>query len=622
MKKRNTRKKRVKKGGVKARFPRKLGFQPVYDMIIDSNSQLSVLTTSSLKGFMVKLDINNQDINNQDINNQNIIAYKTEKNVPITSYILKFVIITERVVNLGLYNDNKKQSETRNDFIGEAKLQQLIWQASIEGSREELCPSVANLTICDNNGGKLLLNKLLTLPNIQNTELETLFKYLRTSMSSNRGLGILTMPNINNATTLNNLIKDMKNETNIGLKNIIKNFILESKIHLAAQVIMLSIELGIFNFDLHGGNTLIYKDVNNKTQTRLIDFGRASDILSDTNDYLSRVNKLPIRRELMGFYNRLEAILNLNLNLNKIPNEKKINFVKDILNYLITIDIENNNLIYNKPSAQISWIQDIINNDTLCIAVFNLNDSISQKQQSGLTEEKIEEYKRKNVFQNLDNPDTYVQNKELGFSSASQNESYHSSVASSQNSDFFEEEGSIASSQEENEGSIASGQEENEGSIASSQSELSELIFIPSQPIQFNDGLAEVPVTASASASSSAIASPKGVASFVSPSATASVSFNNSNYISSTYNSSIEPSASAIENPILSIGENNFNTESASKGNQKYHQINYDNYNQRKRFKPMKEDSVSFGGKKRKSTYKVNKKRNKRRVTKKRYKTK
>ena len=449
MKKRNTRKKRVKKGGAKAKYPNKVGFQAVYDMIIANGSQLSVLTTSSLKGFMVKLDINKLDIS----------AYKTENEVPITSYILKFVILTESVVNLGSYYGNTKQSETREDFIGEAKLQQLIWQSSIEGDREEICPSVANLTICNNTGGKLLLNKLLTLPNIKNTELERLFIYLRTSMSSNRGLGIITMPNILGAKTLNAYIKESKNVTNINEKITKELFNLQAKIHLAAQVIMLFVELCVINFDLHSGNTLVYID-SNKIKTRLIDFGRASDICStDVKDYLTIDKKAPINRVAVVFYERLENLLSLD----SITNNEKRQFVRDILNYLIGIDTENNRR-YGKIFAQMGWLNDIIGNDDSCLAVFNLFDTISTKKQSGLTEEKIQKYTERNVFQNLDNPDTYVQNKELGFSSASQNESYHSSVASSQNSDFFNsQEASVASSQGELD------------SVASSQGELNSM---------------------------------------------------------------------------------------------------------------------------------------------------
>jgi len=602
-KKRHTRKKR--KGGAKSRFPRKLGFQAVYDMIIAPNSQLSVLTTSSLKGFMVKLDVNT------DVNTD-ISAYTTEKKEPITSYVLKFVIITERVVNLVAYDGNRKQSEVRDDFIAEAKLQQLIWYSSIEGDRPELCPSVANLTICDNNGGKLLLNKLLALTK-NDAELTRLFTYLQTSMSTNRGLGILTMPNINNATTLNSLIKEMKNETNIRLQEIINDFILESKKHLAAQVIMLFLELGIFNFDLHGGNTLIYKDANNKLQTRLIDFGRASDILTNNDDYLTEVNKVPIRRHLTAFYNQLEAILNSNSNT---ENEKR-KFVDNILKYLISIDTDNNTRIYGKQTSQISWIQSIINNN-LCLEVFNLFDTISTKQQSGLTEEKIEDYKRKNVFQDLDNPDTYVQNKELGFSSASQNESYHSSVVSSQNSD-------ISLSQSEGSQGVDEGsQGVDEGRLASSQgqnsSELSELVFIPREPIEFNDGLAELPVTASArliaTDSATASASARPIAS-----TTASLVA-----IASTTASATPLSTFSIpEDANLSIPNNIFVSnieESASEEDPIYHKINYNNSRKapvRKVRQSINKSSGRYWGG-RKSIRR--KKNNKRRVTKKRYSSK
>jgi hypothetical protein len=142
-------------GGLKLKNPQKyigkIEFTPIMDMINNPSSVLDVLTYKSLKGFMITLDISPEETEYLGLD----IYYKFTK--PITSFILKFAVITENNdEELPIYRNINKSSESERSFHDEAKLQQNIWRKSISGGRPEVCPPVANFSLFDNTNSNEL----------------------------------------------------------------------------------------------------------------------------------------------------------------------------------------------------------------------------------------------------------------------------------------------------------------------------------------------------------------------------------------------------------------------------------------------------------------------------------
>lgn len=394
---------KIKKGGSRARYPDKKGFQAVYDMLGSENSTLSILTTSSLKGFMLKLDV----VAGED-------SYRTDANIPINSYILKFVVISERVAYLEDFEGNRKQSETRTDFIEEAKMQQSISLASIEQLQHEICPSVVNLSIFENKDAEVLLDNLINmydLPELK--ELTDLFKYLKRQLTGTRGIGILTMPNITGSQTLYTFNNNprISNEVKINIKA-----------QLAAQVLILFLYLCVIHFDLHSNNSLVFLNpATNNYETRIIDFGRVSDICDfNKTDYINKDNKSRINNKLEEFFEEFK--------LRIITDNEKRDFVKKVLNYIYKFDLDR-----HYGTAQMKWIDEIKNNPNNCLKVFQkLDDIIFSGKPSTFTPEKIQKYTNIGVIQDLSNPDNYIQKASLNVSAPDDFSSYHSS----QNSNY------------------------------------------------------------------------------------------------------------------------------------------------------------------------------------------
>jgi hypothetical protein len=79
----------IRKGGLKLISREKQGFDPIYEMINDVGSELSVLTTDSLKGFMIALNVP------KHVSEYDIIDTNTGEFIRATEFLLKIVIITQ-----------------------------------------------------------------------------------------------------------------------------------------------------------------------------------------------------------------------------------------------------------------------------------------------------------------------------------------------------------------------------------------------------------------------------------------------------------------------------------------------------------------------------------------------
>ena len=253
------------------------GFTPVYDMVIHESSKLSVLTTNSLKGFMINLTVDSTESKYLNLRG-------TRFTNPVTNFILKFVILRgkEDFTDLDDYKGVYKSFETQESFFEEAKFQQDIWKRSIIGGRPAICPSVANLSMFDTiNSANLIW---FFLRKVKQEPSSSVFNFLLNNSKINgRGIGILTMPAITQSTTLHEFSKLPDNSMFFGKEISYKHELYVVSV-VFAQIVRLFIEIGVIHFDLHSGNVMVYLTPDQKLKTALIDFGKASNIMSDEPD--------------------------------------------------------------------------------------------------------------------------------------------------------------------------------------------------------------------------------------------------------------------------------------------------------------------------------------------------
>ena len=386
-------------GGLKLRDPEKyelsgkIGFDPITNMINSPDSELKLLTYRSLKGIMFILNVLPEHTEYLGLD-ENFTIDK-----PITSFVLKVVIISvgDKEIPLWPYQDTKnenypKYTETENSFFEECKLQQKIWEKSIRGGREPICPSVANLVFFANYESKDMLNFFMI--KLQNQtpldiESERAINYLLDMLrNANYRLSIMTMPAVENTLTL----EDFKIHNNLNQVN-------NAIIYAMAQMLRLFIEIHVIHFDLHSHNVLVYPDGMGGVKCFLIDFGSASDL---ENPILNKfINDENVRQfyleEASNYYDNF-------FNLRNSTDVKKTKIVKDIANIVGRADqIENNRIFqFDDPRRfQMLWIQILPNN--LFKDVFNIaNQLMIVPIPEKLSLTTIQRYKRQNYLINFD----------------------------------------------------------------------------------------------------------------------------------------------------------------------------------------------------------------------------
>ena len=381
-------------GGLKLKNKKKTGFKPVYDMINSDSGNLQLLTYKSLKGFMITVNVIDNDSEYLTLNSNN----KFMK--PVTSFILKFAIITpNNDTSLPHYKTISKSSESQDSYFEEAKLQQNIWKKSISGGRPAICPPVANFSLFDNDNSERLLN---FLRDKTDSDTKDIFRYLLDYVEKNRnsGIGVIVMPTIENSTTLSDFIRK-PNETKfngIVINNITKN---SAKSHVSAQISRLFLDIGVIHFDLHAGNALIYITPTNEIKSLIIDFGRASNFMSDVDDdYLKKNEKELFQGMKDEFFNSLFDVVNKN-------DDDKIEFIISLLDNIAYVDHTKNQEKFNysdKKAYQMDWYRDYPkNNKKVVMNAFEiLKESISVKEDK-IQPKTITTYEKEGLFINFNN---------------------------------------------------------------------------------------------------------------------------------------------------------------------------------------------------------------------------
>ena len=353
-------------GGLKLKNIEKYGFTPVYDMADKDSSIVSLLTASSLKGFMFNLIVD-------ESNSEYLTLNGTQFTSVVTKFILKFVVITGNPnFYLGDYNGVRKSSESINTFFEEAKLQQHIWKKSITGGGPAICPSVANLSMFNwINSARLLsffFHKTYARPDTS----EAFDFIFNSSNKESRGIGVLVMPTITQSTTLGRFVNLPDNSHFYGkaITDVEKS---EAVSNVFAQIVRLFIEIGVIHFDLHRGNALIYLTPELEIKSSLIDFGRASDILSGaTDNFLTKTEKEEYAKvEMKKFYDEILSLIRDGNN----SNERKSEYMLGVLDYIARADFTvNNERYYNNDGVgyQMRWYANYVNSIPLMARAFDI----------------------------------------------------------------------------------------------------------------------------------------------------------------------------------------------------------------------------------------------------------
>jgi hypothetical protein len=371
-----------KVGGLKLIDASKTGFQPIYEMLNNSNSQISILTVSSLKGFMLDLFIPENESLYTTLNESKQLTKK------VSNFIFKIAVTSPKNnTKLPNFNSYSKATETTESFFEEAKLQQMIWEKSIQGGNREICPSVANFTLFDNNNSTFFLSFLKTRNT--NNEFQTLMDYLIYITSNvEYAIGVIVMPKMNNSFVLER-ITDSSREYRAGFFS-----------DIIAQIVRLFLVIKVIHFDLHTGNVLLYLFKNKIPSSDIIDFGRASNLSDNKADeYLDIEEK--------QFY--LENIKKQfdNLFVEK-TDEMKAKYMKNTM-YFISENVKIiNREMYSYEASdeyQMMWYNNYDFGDYIYVNAFNIfyNDVVvDANKQIKITNKTIRKYKQEGKFVNFE----------------------------------------------------------------------------------------------------------------------------------------------------------------------------------------------------------------------------
>jgi len=291
-------------GGVKLRKPGSdnTGFTPVLKMLQIPDSKIEMLSYESLFGFMFELIVPPEETEYVGLN-------KSQKlfTVPITNFILKIVVIgsvgdggiTSRY--LPDFFGTQKACELNDSFINEAKIQQDIWLSSISGGHPELCPSVANFSLFDNQNSQKLLNYLYnreTKPTITHRIIS--FLYELTRINAQYSIGIILMPKVMNSITMKDFGYATVHDVTL-LPDQKYSIMYQAYANVIAQITRLYILTGIVHVDLHPRNILIQRDNYNHIKSQIIDFGRVVHVVEDPNNPTNPNNRKTLFDELFPF---------------------------------------------------------------------------------------------------------------------------------------------------------------------------------------------------------------------------------------------------------------------------------------------------------------------------------
>lgn len=373
------------------------GIRPFYGMCESEGTTLDAVTTDSLHGFVLQLNIAPDAV----------APYADftleDKVIDARSFIIKMVIIdSPGLTELPPFSYNgmnyRKKTVSEENFTNEVNLQKHIWSNSFSTTANTICPSVAySIIFKDNTDALELLNKLGGISE-RSVKSNVVLEYLLGAVNSNNyRVGFLLMPTIPNPTTLLQfeheqiaLMAEGKADTKL-LYGVISIII--------AQIVRMFIQLKVLHFDLHKQNVLLYQYIKNGERyidSKIIDFGRASRIDNPFYDgflmgkyYINKAGSydeaippgapnpsiLPrdVKTTILADADRMYANFYEIINSPNASDAAKVNFMLDVMDYIdkkdhaVYIHMYPGTVLLNT----LSWTEPYTDRRDIMLAAFN-----------------------------------------------------------------------------------------------------------------------------------------------------------------------------------------------------------------------------------------------------------
>ena len=344
-------------GGVKLRDPGKTGFLPIYEMLQSPGARLRVISTSSLFGVVLGLTVQRDHAQYDELTRG---AFSR----PVTDYVLKVVVISEsksrqiipykpslsKSLDENERRKNEKKFETAQSFYREAQIQQYVWSHSVVGGKGKICPPIANFSLLDKPGSQAFLIDVSRFN--ADEEIISFIDYFTRclGMSEVSGLGIITMPTIQNGVTFGeftsarnaHLMRIMFKQSAITQK--VKN---EALMCIFVKVVWLLLKMNLYHEDLHQSNSMVYLNTKNEINCLIIDFGKVVDF---TNQVGEGKFNYEIKSYLLGFIAKVNSKIQKDITL-----EEKLHILENI--FLMLADCTKG-VLPEGERGQMQWLLD------------------------------------------------------------------------------------------------------------------------------------------------------------------------------------------------------------------------------------------------------------------------
>jgi len=256
-------------------------FKLFMKMVNNPTCKISKIAYSSLKGFILKLDIDRPS----KLDNIDAIApflglniQKTKYDVPVYTLVIKLVILSSKETNMTQYisldrERFNKQTDIYSDFEKEAKTQSEIYKNTINKG-EPVCPSLVAIAKMTERSVSTDFLRILKEKCGYKTEAENMVYYIikELLMQSSYQLGVIVMESASEYKTIHSFLNG---------EGILNRYTKNSKYDILCQLLFMIIRLleetGYIHCDLHLNNAMVKYD-GNKIVIRLIDFGRVVNV--------------------------------------------------------------------------------------------------------------------------------------------------------------------------------------------------------------------------------------------------------------------------------------------------------------------------------------------------------
>lgn len=252
---------------------------PVLEMIEDPTSVLSVFFDTSLKSFVLLLDVQ-----------PGHSMYTNLSDVEQTEFLLKISVISDRNdVSLTKYTNANisKSTESADSFKTESELQQNINLDTIRYGSTEKAPPVTSFALFGGINAtsflSILKNKAIGQNRPESAQVLVVVDYLRTViMRYNYQIGVIVMPRISGSIPMAGI-------------TITWDIVAEQ----IASVLQIVIKQKSIPFDLHSNNQLFNPTTGNLV---IIDYGRTSGLLEPGDEFLDTPTKQQILHKITTEY--------------------------------------------------------------------------------------------------------------------------------------------------------------------------------------------------------------------------------------------------------------------------------------------------------------------------------